>query len=120
MSNFSISPNDWRFPVTIVAICLPFFFSILVLQTNTGMKLLRGFVDYVIRQPVKGLARRLGRIETTRAVTSHHSTVAATSSEGKHEAVSPGKRDAKSHSHQSRPKGGKRRMADVEEGELIY
>ncbi len=119
ITNFDISPNDWRFPVTMVAICLPFFFFILVVQTNTGMKLLRAFIDHVIRQPVNILAERVGGVEQGRAV-ARHGTAATTSAEARNEAVSPRKAVFESHSRRNRSEGARMRMGDIEEGEMIY
>ncbi|KAK3942007.1 hypothetical protein QBC46DRAFT_83929 [Diplogelasinospora grovesii] len=37
ITTFNISAEDWRFPVTMVSVCIPFFLLILILQTRAGM-----------------------------------------------------------------------------------
>ena len=37
ITEFTISASDWRFPVTMVFVCVPFFVIIFVLQTRRGM-----------------------------------------------------------------------------------
>ncbi|KAJ4387895.1 hypothetical protein N0V93_008498 [Gnomoniopsis smithogilvyi] len=44
MQAFTIPPNDWRFAVTMVVVCVPFFVLIFVLQTHAGMSLYRRLV----------------------------------------------------------------------------
>ncbi|KAK0625298.1 hypothetical protein B0T17DRAFT_492557 [Bombardia bombarda] len=38
ITTFDISAEDWRFPVTMVAVCVPFFLLIVMLQTRAGME----------------------------------------------------------------------------------
>ncbi|KAK1774918.1 hypothetical protein QBC45DRAFT_23176 [Copromyces sp. CBS 386.78] len=38
ITTLEISVDDWRFPVTLLAVCIPFFMIIFVLQTRWGMK----------------------------------------------------------------------------------
>lgn len=39
MQLIAIPPTDWRFVVIMVAVCIPFFVLIFVLQTHAGMSL---------------------------------------------------------------------------------
>jgi hypothetical protein len=41
ITTFDVSVTDWRFPVTLVSVCIPFFILILVLQTRAAMDLVR-------------------------------------------------------------------------------
>ncbi|KAL2023739.1 hypothetical protein VTK56DRAFT_1453 [Thermocarpiscus australiensis] len=41
ITTFDIPADDWRFPVTMVSVCIPFFVLILVLQTRAAMEALR-------------------------------------------------------------------------------
>lgn len=43
ITTFDISATDWRFPVTMVSACIPFFILILVLQTRAAMVAVRKF-----------------------------------------------------------------------------
>jgi hypothetical protein len=43
ITTLTIPASDWRFPVTLVSVCIPFFVLILVLQTRAAMELVRGF-----------------------------------------------------------------------------
>ncbi|KAK4242903.1 hypothetical protein C8A03DRAFT_39848 [Achaetomium macrosporum] len=38
ITTFDITTKDWRFPVTMVSVCIPFFILILVLQTRAAME----------------------------------------------------------------------------------
>ncbi|KAK3689860.1 hypothetical protein B0T22DRAFT_528634 [Podospora appendiculata] len=44
ITTFDISASDWRFPVTMVSVCVPFFLLILILQTRTGLGAIRKLV----------------------------------------------------------------------------
>ncbi|KAK3347917.1 hypothetical protein B0H65DRAFT_159453 [Neurospora tetraspora] len=39
ITTLEISVDDWRFPVTLIAVCIPFFMVIFVLQTRWGMRM---------------------------------------------------------------------------------
>ncbi|KXX80744.1 hypothetical protein MMYC01_203827 [Madurella mycetomatis] len=41
ITTFDISATDWRFPVTMVSVCIPFFVLVLVLQTRAAMQMVR-------------------------------------------------------------------------------
>lgn len=41
ITTLTISPTDWRFPVTLVSVCIPFFILIMVLQTRAAMEAVR-------------------------------------------------------------------------------
>ncbi|KAK3319918.1 hypothetical protein B0T19DRAFT_274589 [Cercophora scortea] len=43
MTAFDISASDWRFPVTMLSVCVPFFLLILILQTRTGLGAVKKF-----------------------------------------------------------------------------
>lgn len=45
ITNFDISPEDWRFALTMVCVCVPFFVLILVLQTQAGMEMCKRLGD---------------------------------------------------------------------------
>lgn len=53
MNMITIDPNNWRFVVTMIAVCVPFFILIFILQTHTGMSLYRR-----VRQHIKGHRER--------------------------------------------------------------
>ena len=61
ITQFDISADNWRFPVTMVSVCVPFFLLILVLQTRAGMDLakkLGGMIDSSVRSVFGGEDRR--------------------------------------------------------------
>ncbi len=61
ITQFDISADNWRFPVTMVSVCVPFFLLILVLQTRAGMDLakkLGGLIDKSVRSVFGGEDRR--------------------------------------------------------------
>ncbi len=61
ITQFDISADNWRFPVTMVSVCVPFFLLILVLQTRAGMDLakkLGGLIDRSVRSVFGGEDRR--------------------------------------------------------------
>jgi len=41
ITELPIPPSDWRFPVVMVSVCVPFFTIIIVLQTRAGMNAVR-------------------------------------------------------------------------------
>jgi hypothetical protein len=41
ITNFDVAPDDWRFAVIMVGICVPFFLLTLLLLTRKGMELLK-------------------------------------------------------------------------------
>ncbi|KXH51869.1 hypothetical protein CSIM01_10755 [Colletotrichum simmondsii] len=41
ITEFTISPEDWRFPVTMVCVCVPFIVALILLQTRAGYSLAR-------------------------------------------------------------------------------
>lgn len=41
MNNMEIAPDDWRFVVTMIGVCVPFFVLIFIMQTHIGMSLFR-------------------------------------------------------------------------------
>ncbi|KKY30976.1 putative gtpase-activator protein for ras-like gtpase containing protein [Diaporthe ampelina] len=47
ITEFTFSANDWRFPVTMVGVCVPFFLLIFVLQTRAGMRAVRQIGDFI-------------------------------------------------------------------------
>ncbi|POS71483.1 hypothetical protein DHEL01_v210118 [Diaporthe helianthi] len=47
ITEFTISADDWRFPVTMVGVCVPFFLLIFVLQTRAGMRAVRQIGDLI-------------------------------------------------------------------------
>ncbi|KAL2278029.1 hypothetical protein FJTKL_14990 [Diaporthe vaccinii] len=47
ITEFTFSANDWRFPVTMVGVCVPFFLLIFVLQTRAGMRAVRRIGDFI-------------------------------------------------------------------------
>ncbi|KAK4192221.1 hypothetical protein QBC35DRAFT_373917 [Podospora australis] len=58
ITTFDISAEDWRFPVTMVSVCIPFFILILVLQTRAAMMMVRKFgraMEYYFSQGLGSL-----------------------------------------------------------------
>ncbi|KUI72400.1 hypothetical protein VM1G_08006 [Cytospora mali] len=49
ITEFTFSANDWRFPVTMVAVCVPFFLLIFILQTRAGMRAVKKVGDFTER-----------------------------------------------------------------------
>lgn len=47
ITEFTISANDWRFPVTMVSVCVPFFLLIFILQTRAGMRAIKALGDFI-------------------------------------------------------------------------
>ncbi|KAJ0114398.1 hypothetical protein J7T55_010787 [Diaporthe amygdali] len=47
ITEFTISADDWRFPVTMVGVCVPFFLLIFILQTRGGMRAVRKIGDFI-------------------------------------------------------------------------
>lgn len=47
ITEFTISADDWRFPVTMVAVCVPFFLLTFILQTRAGMRAVKKLGDFV-------------------------------------------------------------------------
>ncbi|KAI3402059.1 hypothetical protein diail_4033 [Diaporthe ilicicola] len=47
ITKFTISADDWRFPVTMVGVCVPFFLLIFILQTRAGMRAVRELGDFI-------------------------------------------------------------------------
>ncbi|KAH8886482.1 hypothetical protein GQ53DRAFT_657891 [Thozetella sp. PMI_491] len=61
ITEFTIAADDWRFPVTMVSVCVPFFLLILVLQTRSGMdatKKLGTAIDHLFQRVFKTGDRR--------------------------------------------------------------
>ncbi|KAH8904541.1 hypothetical protein BR93DRAFT_883002 [Coniochaeta sp. PMI_546] len=50
ITTLDIQANDWRFPVTMVTVCVPFFVLIFVLQTRAGVSALRKSGKYFDKQ----------------------------------------------------------------------
>lgn len=50
ITTLDIQASDWRFPVTMVTVCVPFFVLIFVLQTRAGVNALRKAGKYFDRQ----------------------------------------------------------------------
>ncbi|KLU84750.1 hypothetical protein MAPG_03786 [Magnaporthiopsis poae ATCC 64411] len=84
ITEFNISPDDWRFATTMVCVCVPFFVLIVVLQTQAGMEMckrlggsLKGYFQgedeqTKHRRELQSLAGRVDegvRMATTRAAT---------------------------------------------------
>ncbi|KHE80986.1 hypothetical protein GE21DRAFT_1275760 [Neurospora crassa] len=49
ITTLEISVDDWRFPVTLIAVCIPFFMVIFVLQTRWGMKMAKNLGNRIDR-----------------------------------------------------------------------
>ncbi|ROW02459.1 hypothetical protein VMCG_06145 [Cytospora schulzeri] len=49
ITQFTFTANDWRFPVTMVAVCVPFFLLIFILQTRAGMRAIKKLGDLIER-----------------------------------------------------------------------
>ncbi|KUI56309.1 hypothetical protein VP1G_03748 [Cytospora mali] len=49
ITEFTFSANDWRFPVTMVSVCVPFFLLIFILQTRAGMRAVKKVGDFTER-----------------------------------------------------------------------
>jgi hypothetical protein len=49
ITTLDIQADDWRFPVTMVTVCVPFFVLIFVLQTRAGISALRKSGKYIDR-----------------------------------------------------------------------
>lgn len=47
ITEFTISADDWRFPVTMVSVCVPFFLLIFILQTRAGMRAIKALGDFI-------------------------------------------------------------------------
>jgi hypothetical protein len=47
MTEFHFPADDWRFPLVMICVCVPFFLLILALFTRTGMKLIKMFGAWV-------------------------------------------------------------------------
>lgn len=91
MQTFTISPTDWRFAVTMVAVCVPFFILIFVLQTHAGMSLYRRLGLYVasFREKLKRKAavRRERRTQIQQIETIRRQSCATTIVAGKREST---------------------------------
>ncbi|KAK7745892.1 hypothetical protein SLS53_002611 [Cytospora paraplurivora] len=86
ITEFTISANDWRFPVTMVSVCVPFFLLIFILQTRAGMRGVRRVGDLLER--VLGRLRGRGRDGDERRLQLQQQLVQA--AESKRSVVSPG------------------------------
>lgn len=91
MQTFTISPTDWRFAVTMIAVCVPFFILIFVLQTHAGMSLYRRLRLYVTSFREKwrrnATARRDRRNQIQQIETIRRQSCATTVVAGKRESI---------------------------------
>lgn len=91
MQTFTISPTDWRFAVTMVAVCVPFFILIFVLQTHAGMSLYKrlGLLITSLREKLrrKAVARREKRTQIQQIETIRRQSCATTVVAGKREST---------------------------------
>ncbi|KAF9873510.1 GTPase-activator protein for ras-like GTPase containing protein [Colletotrichum karsti] len=56
ITEFTISPQDWRFAVTMVCVCVPFIIALILLQTRAGYSLARYtfvFITWPVHQASK-------------------------------------------------------------------
>jgi len=60
ITQFEISEKDWRFAVTMVSVCIPFFLLIVILQTQAAMQAVRRS-GLVVRRWVAGAWAQVGR-----------------------------------------------------------
>ncbi|KAK4218349.1 hypothetical protein QBC37DRAFT_198740 [Rhypophila decipiens] len=65
ITTVDIETWDWRFYTTMVAVCVPFFFLIFVLQTRVGMAGLKKYWQLLKRHQVRPLMALLGLGGTT-------------------------------------------------------
>lgn len=47
MTGFPLEVDTWQFPLTMILACVPFILFVCMLQTRTGMRTFKGFVDWV-------------------------------------------------------------------------
>ncbi|KAJ9148616.1 GTPase-activator protein for ras-like GTPase containing protein [Pleurostoma richardsiae] len=94
ITEFTISASDWRFPVTMVAVCIPFFLLILILQTRAGMEAVKK-VGVLVETYIGGWGdraqhRRERRMQQLQQLHAH-----AVASEEAHSAAGGGSRKAR-------------------------
>jgi len=63
ITEFQFSERDWRFAVTMVSVCIPFFLLIIVLQTQATMQAVRKYRQAVQRYISASLQRRFQRCQ---------------------------------------------------------
>lgn len=93
ITTLEISVDDWRFPVTLIAVCIPFFMVICVLQTRWGMRMARNMGNRIDRYTSK----LLNRPPSTNPwqTTDDHGRVRACSSAANENDVLGGRRDGR-------------------------
>lgn len=91
MNVIEISPNDWRFVVTMIGVCVPFFILIFIMQTHAGMSLFRRVRLYVKgfgeSRRQKATARREQRSQLQQTEMIRRQSCATTVVAGKRESV---------------------------------